>query len=263
MTNFENIKKLIKEENWTELENVFSLLTSFEEDRDGNPEYLYFFQNNVVEAIVLSEKHSLIEQHEILFSLKFSSGKFRESLIYSLVKSKTIKPENFFTSLSSEKENFEHLNFISSDIINSILKYYEDNEIKNIYDHQFLKTIFSKKAIDNILNMNQSLFVFILKCSNINDFFLFDTYTKKENFQFLNIITSHWKNNIQLLDSNLFKENTNESILYLKKKLQHPFFPQPLKQVVNIILEDLEKINLFLDLNNKTFESNKKNKHKI
>lgn len=263
MTNFEYIKKLLEKKDWKELEKVFSSINSFGEDRDGNPEFLYFFQNNISEAIVLAERYSLINQNDILLCLKFSSGTFKEDLIFSLLKSNTIKPKEFFESYKDNKESFEHLNFISSDTFNSILKYYEDNAIKNIYDNDFLKTIFSKKEIDNIVNMNQSLFVFILKCSDINNFFLLDTYIKKENFEFLNIIISHLKNNIEILDFNLFKENISESILCLEKKFKHPFFPKPKKELVKIILEDLEKINLFLDLNNKTFEPNKKNKHKI
>lgn len=258
MKTFENIKNLIKEENWQELEIVFSSLKSFEETIDGNPEFLYFFQNNIPQAIVLAEKYSLIDQREIIISLRFSSTNFRESLTCSLMKSNTMKPLLFFNN-----SNLIHLNLIDSNTFNVIFKYYKDNEIKNIYDSDFIKMIFSKKELEKTINTNQNLFTFILNLSDINDFFLFNNYTLNENFTYLNIICSHFKNSIQDLNSNLFIENTKDSILSLHKRIHHPFLPKPHKQVLNIILEDLEKINLFLYLNNKTFEERKNYKYKI
>lgn len=263
MNDFNIINQLIKEKNWPELEKFFSSLTSFPEDKDGNPEFLYFFQNNIPEAIILAEKFSLINQSDIIISLKFCSSSFKNNLIIKLLEAETLKPKNFFQSLNSNENSFLHLSLISSDTFNLIINYYKDNNLKNVYDKDFIKTIFSKEAIENIVNMNQQLFVFILKLSDINNFFLFNKYTTKENFNFLNIIISHIKDNIEDLDFKVFQTETQNSILYLKKRFSHPFVPKHHKETIQIILEDIEKINLFLELKNKKFESNKKNKQKI
>lgn len=262
MTTLQHVTELIEEEKWEELDIAFSSLSSSDIDLYINNNFLNLFKNYIPEAIILTEKHSFVGQYEILFLLKFSPSTTRKNLIKNLLDSNTIKPLKFFEPLKDEK-NFNHLNLISENILHSILTYFNENQIKNIYDNEFLKTIFSNKEIEKIIDKNQHLFKFILKLSNLNDFFLLNNYVEKENFIFLDLITSHLKNNIQNLDNDLFLKNTSVSFLDLKKKLKHPFSSKSKKENIQIILEELEKINLFLDLNNKTFENNKKNKHKI
>lgn len=263
MTTFEKIKNLIEKNNWEQIDYVFSQLKSFKEDRDGNPEYLYFFQDNISEAITLAEKYNLLSQTDIMFSLSYSSSDFRKSLIINLLESNTLNPKKLFKNIINNKERFSELIIVNKDIFKLMIDFYKENNIKNLLDSETMKTIFLNQENINTLHNDKKLFEFLLSISDINDYFLFNGCVGRNNYNFLELVVNHWKKEKEQIDSNLFCSNIHEGLLTLEKKIKHPFLKFNEKNQLNGIIEDIYKIHLFFSFNNKPTKDNKKNRHKI
>lgn len=267
MNNFEKINELIRNKNWTEFENLCSTVESLGEDRDGNNACLSFFKQNIVEAIIIAEKYKLIEQFEIIISLSFSSSSFRKDLIHKLLINNTLKPLEIFEPIKDSKStnlDYSHLIYMKKDLLDCITDYYEvltTNEDNKLYNQEFVKTIFSNKAV--LEKITIQIFDFFLKNSYIESkSFLFNIYCFKENTSYINKIIEHWKNQPNKINANL-KSEILLGYDYCLKKIKHPFTDKVLKNDLKIIIESLDILFLFFNLKNKEFESNKKNRHKI
>ena len=268
MNTFEKINQLIKNKDWNEFENFCSTIDSLGEDRDGNRNCLYFFKQNIFEAIVIAEKYKLIEQYEIIVSLNFSSSSFRKELTKKLLDNNIIKPLKIFESIKtsdSENENYFHLIYMKKEFLDCVSQYYEESknstENNKLYDQEFVKTIFSNEAI--LKNINRDIFNFFLKNSSVESkYYLFNQYCMKDNVDYINLIIEEWKINHNDIGNNL-KSEIFIGYEHCLKKIKHPFTNKKCKEDLKIVIESLDNLFLFLELKNKKFESNKKNKHKI
>lgn len=263
MTNFEKIKNLIEQNNWEEVEYIFSTMKCFKEDRDGNPEYLDFFQNNISQAIVLAEKYNLISQSDIIFSLRFTSTDFRKTLTYNLLEMGALDASKVFKDIIEKKGNLSTLIIGNQKTFLFMINYYKENNVKNILDSETLKTIFLNEENINIVNNNLPIFKFMLHTSNINDYFFFNNCLERKNYSYLSLIVNRYKEEKNDLDFDIFNTNTKESLLFLENKIKHPFTSSQDKTLLTIIVEDINKINLFLSFKNNYEQTNKKNRHKI
>lgn len=260
---FEKIKNLINDNKWDEVEYIFSTIKTFKEDRDGNPDYIYFFQNNLSQAIILSEKYNLIPQLEIMFSLSYSSSDFRKQFAYNLLESKTLNPEKLFKNIISGEQSFSELIIVNQDIFKLIVDFYQQNNVKNILDSETLETIFLNEDNRNTLHNTKKLFEFILYLSDINNYLLFNSCVQRKNYHFLELIVTHWKKEKEQINSTVFLQSIHEGFLNLEKNLKHPFIKAEEKNKLNLIIEDIHKIQLLFSFKDKPSNINKKNRHKI
>ena len=115
MNNFEKINYLVKNSEWSNLDNLFSSIKELPNDKDGNPISVSFFSNNVPNAIISLNKFHPIDQNDLLFYFRFSSRTFKKNLIKILIK------ENFFNpKLSFDTFDKLHYNFLSKELLEAI-----------------------------------------------------------------------------------------------------------------------------------------------